>query len=71
MEKDGNVDCRPYLLVCQRSIANLRGSNKGGCSHTSSNIERIEFDRQLYHLSSGDGAVAQTLEAPFGVFVSL
>jgi len=43
MEKDGNVDCRRYLLVCQRSIANLRGSNRGGCSQTLSNIKRIEI----------------------------
>ena len=38
-KKGGNVDCRPYLLVCQRSIANLRTSNEGGWSRTSSKIE--------------------------------
>ena len=26
-EKGGKVGCRPYLLVCQRSIANLRALN--------------------------------------------
>ena len=38
-KKGEKVDCRPYLLVCQRSMANLRASNEGGWSHTSSNIE--------------------------------
>ena len=39
IEKMWQVDFRPYLLVCQRSISNLRASNEGGCSRPSIKID--------------------------------